>query len=412
MLALVGTVVDAEKVLPDHAVLVEGNKIAGVVPAERVGEDVERVYGGRGFFVMPGLINAHTHVAMARFRGLGESMPTQEWLEKIIWPMEREWTREEIRNWALLGMAEALANGSTTINDHYFFAEEIAQTAEKIGIRAFVGHTVMDLVDFPHAAPEEGFRFFRRWHGRSDLVVPTLAPHATNTVSLELMSEISGVSEEKDGRVHIHLAQSRGEVRELRRRYNLKPVEFLHRAGALNGRLIGVHGVYLSENEMKALSSSGSTLVHCPSSNVELEAKTVNLLQLVELGLNVALGTDSPNPVGSIDMFAEIRCTALFSNLMSRKPHSISAREVLGLATVNGARALGIAAGLIRPGYLADLLLINGRKPWFTPPENPYSNLIHSARGSDVEAVLVNGEVVYERGYFVRLGKRLEELLP
>lgn len=411
MKALVGDVVDAEKVLRNHAVLVEGKEIMAVVPAEKVREfGPDEVYGGEGFFIIPGLINAHTHVAMTKFRGLGEDMPTEEWLKEIIWPMELEWTAREIRKWARIGVMEALMNGSTTINDHYFFANEIAKEAEKIGIRAFVGQTVMDLVDFPHADPGEGLKFFKRWQGRSELITPTLAPHATNTVSLELMREISELSEEANARIHIHLAQSRAEVEEVKERYDLKPVEYLKQARTLNERLIGVHGVYLTDEEIKTLASAGSTLVHCPTSNVKLEGRTINLPRVLKAGINVAIGSDSPNPVGILDMFLEIRKSALFANLLEEKAHVLSAREVFKLATAGGARALGIKAGLIREGYLADLLLINARKPWFKPRENPYSLIVYSARGSDVEMTVVNGEPVYIRGTFPRIGKALEDV--
>ncbi|WP_367884315.1 amidohydrolase family protein [Thermococcus sp. JCM 11816] len=353
--------------------------------------------------MIPGLINAHTHVAMAKFRGLGEDMPTEEWLEKIIWPMELEWTTSEIREWARIGIMEALMNGSTTINDHYFFADEIAREAEKMGIRAFIGQTVMDLVDFPHADPEEGFKFFRRWQEKSELVTPTLAPHATNTVSLELMREMAELSEETNARIHVHLAQSRAEVKEVKRRYGLKPVEYLKQAGgALSDRLIGVHGVYLTNEEIRTLASAGSTLVHCPTSNVKLEGTTINLPEVLHAGgVNVAIGNDSPNPVGIMDMFLEMRTSALFANILERKAHSIPARKIFEIATVGGgARALGgIKAGLIREGYLADLLLIDARKSWFKPRESPYSLLVYSARGgSDVVMTMVNGKIVWKKG--------------
>ncbi|MBP1912533.1 amidohydrolase family protein [Thermococcus stetteri] len=398
MIALIGDVIDAERILRNHAVLVEGNTISAVVPAEKVREfGPDEVYGEDGFFVIPGLINAHTHVAMARFRGLGEDMPTEEWLEKIIWPMEREWTASEIREWARIGIIEALMNGSTTINDHYFFADEIAKEAERVGIRAFIGQTVIDLVDFPHAEPEEGFKFFRRWRGKSELITPTLAPHATNTVSLRLMMEITELSEEENARIHIHLAQSRAEVKEVKSRYGLKPVEYLKRAGALNDRLLGVHGVYLTDEEIRMLASAGSTLVHCPTSNVKLEGRTINLSGVLQTGVKVALGNDSPNPVGIMDMFLEMRTSALFANLLEGKAHSIPARKIFEIATVGGARALGIRAGLVREGYLADLLLIDARKPWFGPKADPYSLLVYSARGSDVAMTMVNGKIVWKK---------------
>ncbi|NJE48419.1 amidohydrolase [Thermococcus sp. 9N3] len=396
MFALVGKLVDYRSVR-DGAVIVEDNIIRAVVPAGELGEwGVDEVYGGENYLVIPGLINAHTHVAMARFRGLDEDLPTEEWLEKIIWPMELEWTRKEIREWAEIGLKEALMNGSTTVNDHYFFADEIAEVAEKLGIRAFIGQTVMDEVDFPLASSEEGSRFFKRWK-KSGLVTPTLAPHATNTVSLELMKELAELSRETGARVHIHLAQSRAEVSEVRRRYGLSPVGLLERAGLLNESLIGVHGVYLSDSDFERLAKAGSTLVHCPTSNVKLEARTVSLRKLLDLGLNVALGNDSPNPTGILDSFIEMRTAGIVANLTAGKAHAVPARELFGMATVGGARALGLKAGLIEPGYLADLVLINADKPWFRPLENVYSLLVYSARGSDVEKVVVNGKVAWAK---------------
>ncbi|NJE55598.1 amidohydrolase family protein [Thermococcus sp. 21S9] len=391
MFALVGKLVDYRSVR-DGAVIVEDNIIRAVVPVGELGEwGVDEVYGGKNYLVIPGLINAHTHVAMARFRGLGEDLPTEEWLEKIIWPMELEWTRKEIREWAEVGLKEALMNGSTTVNDHYFFADEIAKVAERLGIRAFIGQTVMDEVDFPLASPDEGSRFFKRWRNRSELVTPTLAPHATNTVSLELMKELAELSRETGARVHVHLAQSRAEVSDVKRRYGLSPVGLLERAGLLNESLIGVHGVYLNDSDFERLAKAGSTLVHCPTSNVKLEARTVNLRTLLDISLNVALGNDSPNPTGILDPFLEMRTAGIVANLTAGKAHAIPARELFGMATVGGARALGLKAGLIEPGYLADLVLINADKPWLRPLENVYSLLVYSARGSDVEMVVVNG---------------------
>ncbi|WP_457741347.1 amidohydrolase family protein [Thermococcus sp.] len=395
MLALVGKLVDYLSVR-DGAVIIDGNTIRAVVPVEELREwGVDEVYGGKNYIVIPGLVNSHTHVAMARFRGLGEDLPTEEWLEKIIWPMEREWTRKEIRKWAELGIREALANGSTTINDHYFFADEIAKVAERLGIRAFIGQTVMDEVDFPLASQEEGFRFFKRWLGKDELVRPTLAPHATNTVSLDFLREIAELSEETGARVHIHLAQSRAEVEKVKRRYSLSPVGLLERAGLLNKRLIGVHGVYLNDGELKKMAKAGSTLVHCPTSNVKLEGRTVNLEELFGLGLNVALGNDSPNPTGILDPFLEMRTAGIVANLTAKKAHAVSARELFGMMTLVGAKALGIKTGLIEPDHLADLVLINANKPWFRPMENVYSLLVYSARGSDVEMTVVNGRIVH-----------------
>ncbi|NJE85814.1 amidohydrolase [Thermococcus sp. CX2] len=411
MFALIGTVVDAEKVLKNHAVLVDGTEIIDVLPSDRLREyGVGEIYGGDGYLVLPGLINAHTHVAMAKFRGLGEDLPIERWLNDVIWPAELEWKPEEIRRWALLGMAEALASGSTTINDHYFFADEIAKAAQKLGIRAFIGQTMMDLVDFPLAEPEEGFKFFKRWEGKDELVKPTLAPHATNTVSLELMREIGDFARERNALIHVHLSQSREEVRAVKERYGLAPVEYLAKAGVLDGDLIGVHGIYLSDEEVKIYSRSGASLVHCSLSMAKLEARIAPIIELYEAGTNIALGNDSPNPVGVMDMFTEMRFAAVLNKVWRKRTDVVTAKDALTWATVGGAQALKLKAGLIKPGYLADLVLINARKSQFLPGREVYSHIVYSTRGSDVELVVVNGEIVYKNGVLVKLGKTLEEL--
>ena len=411
MIALIGTVVDAQGVLRDAAVIVDDGLIQSVIPQDKLREHgVDEVYGGGGYLILPGLVNSHTHVAMARFRGLGEDVPIEQWLSEIIWPAELEWTPEEIHRWSLIGMAEAMANGSTTINDHYFFADSTARAAEKLGIRAFVGQTMMDEVDFPPATPEEGFRFFNRWNGKSDLVKPVLAPHATNTVSMELMREIGDFARERNALIHVHLSQSRGEVETVKRRYGLTPVEYLERAGVLNGRLIGVHGIYLGRKEVGLYSRSGATLVHCSLSMAKLEGRIAPVIELAGRGTNIALGNDSPNPVGIMDMFTEMRFAAVLNKVWRRRTDVASAKEVFRWATLGGARALRLKTGLIKPGYSADLVLLNARKPQFLPGENPYSHVVYSARGSDVELVMVNGEVVYRNGLFTKIGKTLEEI--
>jgi len=411
MRALLGRAVDGEGPRGNIAVIIDGPVIRDVVPAGDIHQyDVDETYGGDGYLILPGLVNAHTHVAMSKLRGLGEDLPIEHWLKEVIWPAELNWTREEIRRWALLGMAEALANGSTTINDHYFFADDIALAARELGIRAFIGQTVMDTIDFPIAAPEEGFRFYRQWEGKDELVKPTLAPHATNTVSLELMREIGAFARERNALLHVHLSQSREEVRTVKERYGLTPVEYLAEAGVLHENFIGVHGIYLGDGEVTLYSRSGATLVHCSLSMAKLEAGIAPIIELYDGGTNIALGNDSPNPIGVMDMFTEMRFAAVLNKVWKRRTDVASAREVFRWATVGGAAALKLKAGLIKPGYLADLLLVNARKPQFLPGENPYSHIVYSARGSDVELAVVNGEVVYKNGVFTKLGKTMEEL--
>lgn len=352
--------------------------------------------------MIPGLINAHTHVAMTKFRGIGDDLPLDKWLNEVIWPMEKEWSKEEIHKWALIGIAEAIANGSTVINDHYFFADEIAKAAQKLGIRAFVGQTMLDLVEFPIAEPEDGFRFFKRWKDRDELVKPVLAPHATDTVSLDLLKEIKEFSENEKALIHMHVSQSREEVLRVKRREGILPVEYLKKAGVLNESFIGVHGVYLSEKEVGLYAKSGATLVHCAISLAKLEGSIAPIVDLWEKGGNIALGNDCAASNNSLDMIQEMKFAAILNKVRNHDPTKASAKDVFYWATLGGAKALKIKAGLIEKGYLADLVLININKLHFLPETNILSHLVYSAKGSDIEMVFVDGELIYQLGNFTK----------
>ncbi len=392
------------------AVLIEEDKIAGIVPREKLNEfDVDETFGGSGYLLIPGLVNAHTHVAMNKFRGFGDDMPLDRWLKEVIWPMEKEWTEEEIYKWALIGIAEAVANGSTVINDHYFFAWKIAEVAEKLGVRAFIGQTMMDLVEMPIAEPELGFKFFKRWK-KDGLVRATLAPHATDTVSRDLLAEVKEVAEKENALVHMHVSQSREEVLRVKKREKMLPVEYLKELEMLEKNFIGVHGVYLSKDEVKIYAESDATLVHCPTSLAKLEGEIAPIIDLWELGGKIALGNDCAVSNNSLDMILEMKFAAILNKVKRKDPTKPTAKEVFYWATVGGAEALGLKAGLIKEGYLADLVLINTKKPHFLPRENVLSHIVYSAKGSDVEKVFVGGELIYDQGRFLKT-EEIERLL-
>lgn len=401
---------DVEGIKRDVAVLIEGDKIAGIVPLEKLNEfDVDEIFGGDGYLLIPGLVNAHTHVAMNKFRGFGDDMPLDRWLKEVIWPMEKEWNEDEIYKWALIGIAEAIASGSTVINDHYFFAWKIAEAAEKLGVRAFIGQTMMDLVEMPIAEPELGFKFFKRWK-KGTLVEATLAPHATDTVSRDLLMEVKEIAEKENALVHMHVSQSKEEVLRVKRREKMLPVEYLKEMGMLGKNFIGVHGVYLSKDEVKIYAESEATLVHCPTSLAKLEGEIAPIIDLWKLGGRIALGNDCAVSNNSLDMILEMKFAAILNKVKRKDPTTPTAKEVFYWATVGGAEALGLKAGLIKEGYLADLVLINTKKLHFLPRENVLSHIVYSAKGSDVEKVFVGGELIYDRGKFLKT-EEIEKLL-
>ncbi|MDK2854754.1 MAG: 5-methylthioadenosine/S-adenosylhomocysteine deaminase [Thermococcaceae archaeon] len=361
------------------------------------------------YLLIPGLVNAHTHVAMNKFRGFGDDMPLDRWLKEVIWPMEKEWNEDEIYKWALIGIAEAIASGSTVINDHYFFAWKIAEAAEKLGVRAFIGQTMMDLVEMPIAEPELGFKFFKRWK-KGTLVEATLAPHATDTVSRDLLMEVKEIAEKENALVHMHVSQSKEEVLRVKRREKMLPVEYLKEMGMLGKNFIGVHGVYLSKDEVKIYAESEATLVHCPTSLAKLEGEIAPIIDLWKLGGRIALGNDCAVSNNSLDMILEMKFAAILNKVKRKDPTTPTAKEVFYWATVGGAEALGLKAGLIKEGYLADLVLINTKKLHFLPRENVLSHIVYSAKGSDVEKVFVGGELIYDRGKFLKT-EEIEKLL-
>lgn len=403
-------VLDVEGIKKNVAVLIEKDKIAGVIPRESLkGFDVDEIFGGKGYLLIPGLVNAHTHVAMNKFRGFGDDMPLDRWLKEVIWPMEKEWNEDEIYKWALIGIAEAVSNGSTVINDHYFFAWKIAEAAEKLGVRAFIGQTMMDLVEMPIAEPKIGFKFFKRWK-KGTLVRATLAPHATDTVSRDLLREIKEIAERENALVHMHVSQSKEEVLRVKRREKMLPVEYLKGLEMLGENFIGVHGVYLSKDEVKIYANSDATLVHCPTSLAKLEGEIAPIIDLWELGGKIALGNDCAVSNNSLDMILEMKFAAILNKVKGKNPTKPTAKEVFYWATVGGAKSLGLKAGLIKEGYLADLVLINVKKLHFLPKENMLSHIVYSARGSDVEKVFVGGELIYDQGRFPKT-EEIERLL-
>ncbi|NJE26838.1 amidohydrolase [Thermococcus sp. MV5] len=404
-------IIDASTYRKNLAVLVEDGRIVNIIPTQRLKEfDVEVTYGGKDYLLIPGLINAHTHVAMAKFRGFGDDMPLDRWLNEVIWPNEKEWNEDEIYKWALIGIAEAIANGSTTINDHYFFAWQIAKAAETLGVRAFIGQTMMDLVDMPIADPKLGFKFFKKWKSKNGLVNVVLAPHATDTVSRDLLEELGELAEKENALIHMHVSQSREEVLRVKDREGMLPVEYLKSVNVLDSNFIGVHGVYLSEKEVGIYAKSNATLVHCPISLAKLEGCVAPILDLQKLGGNIALGNDCVVSNNSMDMVLEMKFAAILNKVKNRNPTKPTAKDVFYWATRGGANALNLNAGLIEPGYLADLVLINTKKLHFLPKENMLSHLVYSARGSDVEKVFVNGELIYDNGMFLKTDE-IEKIL-
>ena len=363
--------------------------------------------------VMPGLINTHTHSPMVLFRGLADDLPLKVWLEEHIFPREAGLTPELIRLATRLACAEMIRSGTTSFVDMYFFEDVMAETASEIGLRGWYGE---GLFDFPSPAYEDGFAALdatRRYHERfsSDpLVTIVVAPHTPYTCSTELLEAAAQCAADLEARLIIHVSETAWEVEETMRSHQRSPVGYLDAIGLLNDKVLAVHGVHLSQEDIEILHARGTSLSHCPESNLKLGSGICPTWALLERGVNVCLGTDGAASNNNLDMFGEMDFAAKLPKGVKEDSSIITARQVLDMATVNGAEALGRPdLGRIEAGCKADLVILDLDRPGLTPCYNPVSHIVYAATGGDVSDVVVAGRVLMERGELTTIDE--EELM-
>lgn len=361
----------------------------------------DEVIDGRGKIVIPGFVDAHTHVAMAGFRGLASD--ANDVIYSIFWPLEKTLDGGSVYKLALLGALEAVKSGVTLIADHYFFMDEVAKAVAEVGIRGFLGHTYMD-ADGPFSGAEEmkkALWFVEKWRGHS-LVTPTIAPHATDTVSRENLLFLAEKAHEEKLFLHLHLAQTERELKVVREKTGDTPVRYALRLGLLGDRTIAAHAVYVTPEERALLAHSGSIIAQCPSTYM-LSGVRFHAFDYWQLGGNVALGTDAPCYNDNTDFFEEMRLLVYGQRLLHERADLWGSYDILSIATRAAARMLGLRTGVIKRGFEADLVLVDYRRPHLRPALNPYSLLVYSASAGDVDTVIVKGNVVVRGGRHTRL---------
>ncbi|NOZ82910.1 MAG: amidohydrolase family protein [Euryarchaeota archaeon] len=396
-----GTLVTMDReqgILKNFSVAVEDGRIVEV--AERIPGEADFVIDARGKVVIPGLVNTHTHAAMTLFRGAADDLPLHRWLQEEIWPVEAKLKPQHVYAGTLLACLEMLTSGITCFNDMYFYLEEAARAAEEAGMRAVLSYPLLDVAGEEQGrellkVAENGLRRFRD----SELVRVFVGPHAPYTCSEELLLSAVELAEKYETRIHIHVSETREEVERFLREKGMRPVEYLESIGFLSDRVLIAHGVHLSREEQKLVSSRGAKISHNPVSNMKLGAGVAPVTEYIRAGITVALGTDGAASNNVLDMFQEMKTCALLQKVTSGDASALPAVEALKLATLNGAMALGMHnAGVIRSGAVADITVVNMRRPHLTPLSNPVSHLVYAAKGSDVSDVLVNGRVVVQNG--------------
>lgn len=362
----------------------------------------KKVIKTSGKLLMPGFINAHTHVAMAFVRGLGR-LPSLNPLYDVAWPLESLLEASDVYPLARLGIAECLKGGTTTICDHYFFMDEIARACRDTGIRAVLGSTIMDLEGpLPHQSTwAEALGFIERWQGRTSRITPALAPHATDTVSSETLKLASRMALDEGLLLHLHLAQSRREVETIRQRHGKTPTTYLDALGALGPNTLAAHAIHLGQGDLETLVRSGCYVAYCPSSHAST-GRIAPAAEMVKRGIPVALGTDCAAFNDDMDMFEEVRMALFSQNILEGVPWAIPVNRALHMATSVGARATGLQGitGSLEPEKKADILILNAETPRMTPlyPSTASAVVTLSASEAQVETVLVDGIPLVRQG--------------
>jgi len=401
-----GTIVtmdDGRRVIEDGAVAIKGDKIVAVGKRSEIVRKyrAKQTINTAGKAVVPGLINTHTHVPMALFRGIADDMDLQEWLTKFIFPAEAKNVNEAfVRAGTRLGLAEMIKGGTTTYCDMYYFEDVIADETKRAGMRGVLGETILDFPAPDNKTWEAGIsyteRFIRKWQN-DPLIVPAIAPHAPYTVSQEHLLQARDVANKLNAPLVIHLAEANTETEFIQQKHQgQRPIEFVEKIGFFTNKTIAAHVIQANDAELDLLKKHNVGIAHNPQSNMKLAAGTAPVPSMLRKNLNVGLGTDGAASNNDLSMWEEMDTAAKLHKLTSGDPKMLSAEQAFSMATIGGARALHIGdiTGSIEAGKRADIAIVDLDSLHQTPMFNIYSHLVYATKADDVRSVIINGRVV------------------
>ncbi len=404
--------VEPENVVHEnHSLAIHEGHILELLPTDQAKEKYlsHNVQNLTEHALIPGLINTHTHAAMSLFRGLSDDLPLMEWLNDHIWPAEGKWVNSEfVQDGTELAIAEMIRGGTTTFSDMYFFPDVAAHVADKSGIRAVMG---MIIIDFPTVwasnADEyisKGLEVHERYrhHPR---ITTAFAPHAPYTVSDEPLQQMNTLATQLDIPVHIHLHETDDEIRQSIENHKERPLQRLTRLGLISPRLIAVHMTHLNNDEITQVAQAGVHVVHCPESNLKLASGFCPVHKIMSAGGNVALGTDGAASNNDLDMFGEMRTAALLAKAVASNASALPAEDALKMATLNGAKALGIddKTGSLKAGKAADITAVHLGSLESQPMYHPISQIVYTSGRHNVTDVWVAGQHLLKSGMLTTL---------
>jgi len=397
------TMNSAGQIFDDGAVAIDGAEIVLVGPRSEVEAQVaaQSTLDAAGQIIMPGLVNTHTHAAMTLFRGFADDINLEPWLKKILQIENRYATAENVRIGSALAFIEMIQSGTTTAADMYWQRVETTDLAREVGFRLVNGPSFMDFIGPDGIQPTEreaAARDFLARYQNDALIECCMQVHATYTVPTHLLEKARQMQEEFDLLFVTHASETRAEVATIVERYGQTPIQYLDSLGLLGPKTLLAHGVHLRDDEIELLARRGASVAHCPESNLKLGSGMARAADMLAAGVNVALGTDGAATNNDLDMWGEMQTAALLQKGLLFDSTALPASQALQMATVNGARALGLGdkIGSLEPGKRADIILVDFDRPHLTPLFDLYSHLVYAVNKADVQTVIINGQMVMQ----------------
>ena len=383
-------------------VLIEGNRIA------RIAKDISapagaEVLDGTDKAIIPGFINTHTHASMTLFRGYGDDLPLMTWLEDYIWPVEAQMTAHDVYVGARLACLEMLRSGTTCFLDMYMHPLETAKAVEEMGLRAHLSYTLFDQGNAERAELDRkrSYEYFERFKQFSDRITFTLGPHAIYTVSGEQLQFCHQFAKEHNVKIHLHLSETKGEIDECVRLHGLTPVRYLDKLGILSEHLVLAHVVWIDDEEMDLLAKHNVSVVHNPASNLKLASGyAFKYEEMKRRGIRIGIGTDGCSSSNNLDMIVAMKLASFLGKGWRFDSTACKADDIFASATSVGADILGILAGRVEEGALADVCLVDLNTPELVPLNNLTSNLVYATSGSScVDTVIIDGRILMRDKY-------------
>ncbi|WP_202319717.1 amidohydrolase [Archaeoglobus neptunius] len=370
---------------------INGNRIS-YVGKEDIRGDIE--IDASKMFIFPGFFNTHTHAAMTLLRGYAEGLPLRDWLEKV-WEIEGRMRERDVYWGSVLACVEMLKSGITAFADMYIYMDGVVQAVGESGMRAVIGYGMADRGDEKRGEEELkiGVELIKKYDGSfGGRVRCMLTPHAPYTCSPEFLEKVAEIGRDLNVIKHIHLSETLWEVKEIKKKYGMRPAELLHSIGFLDDKTLVAHAVWLTDSEMELLATTGTSVAHCPSSNMKLSSGIARVYEMLKMGINVSLASDGAASNNMLNLLQEIRLAALLQNLRKRV---LPPSTWLKVATENGYRAYNLFGGVLKKGALADIVTID-RSLRHHPVHDPASSILFASTGCEVSNVIVDGELVVE----------------